>query len=163
MVENIDYSAIDVPDEKHPTEYTCHEKRAEILRLWRESNDPYSELSQTQLAKRYDNAVSTIHNDFEVVKEFIRENIGKDDELKSDLGFDRSIRKLEEQGKWYKAAQVRKMKWEWLQESGHKAKQPDKHELSGPDGGPIEQETTHSADLDDSDYEFLDRVFGDDS
>lgn len=129
MTEHRDYESIDVPENKPPTEYTCGEKRAEIVRLWKESNDPKSEISPTKLADRYGNVKSTLHDDIEIVKEYLRENIGRDDEVKSDLGFDRSIRNLEEQGEWYKAAKVRKMKWEWLQESGHKDKPPDKHEI----------------------------------
>ena len=39
----------------------------------------------------------------------------------------------------------------------------EKREHTGEDGGPIEQETTHSSDLDDSDYEFFEKAFGDGS
>jgi hypothetical protein len=139
MTEHRDYESIDVPEHKHPEDYTCGEKRAEIVRLWKESNDPKSEISPTKLAERYGHVKSTLHDDIEIVKEYLREQIGEDDELKSDLGFDRSIRNLEQQGEWYKAAQVRKMKWDWLQEAGHKDKEPDKleHEHSGDGGGPM--------------------------
>jgi predicted RNase H-like nuclease (RuvC/YqgF family) len=138
MTEHPDYESIEVPDRKRPTEYTCHEKRAEIVRLWKESTDPYTEISPTTLSERYGNVKSTLHDDIEIVKKHLRERIGTDDELKSDLGFDRSIRNLEEQGKWFKAAKVRKLKWEWLQASGHKEKQPDKTELTGEGGGAVE-------------------------
>lgn len=131
MTEHIDYESIDVPEDKHPTDYTYNEKRAEIVRLWKESNDPYSEISPTKLAKRYGQTKSTLHDDIEIVKEYLREKIGKDDELKSDIGFDRAIRKLEQQGKWYKAAKVRKMKWEWLHDSGIKQKEPEQIEHTG--------------------------------
>jgi len=138
MTEHPDYESIEPPPEKRPPEYTCYEKRAEIVRLWKESNDPYTEISPTQLSERYDQAKSTLHDDIEIVKDYLRENIGRDDELKNDIGFDRSIQKLEKEGKWFKAAKVRKLKWGWLQEAGEKDKQPDKHELTGENGGPVE-------------------------
>ena len=131
MTEHTDYESIEVPDDKRPPEYTYNEKRAEIVRLWKESNDPYSEISPTRLAERYDQAKSTVYEDIEKVKEYLRENIGTDDEIKTDLGFDRAIRKLESQGEWYKAAKVRKLKWEWMHESGQKEKEPEKHEVDG--------------------------------
>ena len=131
MTEDIDYREIQPPEHKHPEEYTYNERRAEIFRLWKEANDPYSEISQTNLSQRYDMAVSTIHADVQIVKEFIRENLGDEEEIKADVGFDRSIRKLEEQGEWYKASKVRKMKWEWMHDTGIKEKEPDKHEVDG--------------------------------
>jgi predicted RNase H-like nuclease (RuvC/YqgF family) len=138
MTEHPDYESIEPPPDKRPPAYTCYEKRAEIVRLWKKSNDPYTDISPTKLADRYDNAKSTLHDDIEIVKEYLREHIGRDDELKNDIGFDRSIRNLEEQGEWFKAAKVRKLKWEWLQEAGEKNKVPDKQELMGEDGGPVD-------------------------
>jgi len=131
MTGNIDYREIQPPEHKHPKEYTYNERRSEIFRLWKESNDPYAEISQTQLSKRYDMAVSTIHDDIQIVKQFISENLGEEEEIKTDVGFDRSIKKLEQNGQYYKAAKVRKMKWEWLHNTGIKEKEPDKHEVDG--------------------------------
>jgi hypothetical protein len=131
MTEHPDYESVDVPTDKRPTEYTAYQKRAEIVRLWKESRDPYSEITPTNLKDRYGNVKSTLSDDINIVKDYLRTNIGRDDEIKTDLGFDRSARKLEEQGKWYKAAKVRKMKWEWLQESGNKEKQADKVDVGG--------------------------------
>lgn len=128
MTGNHEYAEVDVPQSKHPTEFTFVERRAEIFRLFREASDPQSELSQTELAERYDMAVSTIHDDFNEVKAYIRERVGEEEEVKTDLGFDRAVRNLEQQGEWMKAARVRKMKWEWLFDTGAKEKEPDKHE-----------------------------------
>jgi len=135
MTEQIDYQAVEVPEDKRPPEYTYTEKRAEIVRLWKQSNDPYTEISPTRLAERYEQAKSTLHEDIEIVKEYLRENIGTDDDIKTDLGFDRAIKKLEEQGKWHKAAKVRKMKYDWLHETGHKDKEPEEYEIEH--DGPI--------------------------
>ena len=131
MTENIDYRQIQPPEDKPPQEYTYNEKRAEIFRLWKEANDPYAEINLTRLSERYGNAVSTIHDDVQIVKDFIKDNLGDEEEIKTDVGFDRSIKQLEQAGEWYKAAKVRKMKWEWLHDTGIKDKEPDKHEIGG--------------------------------
>lgn len=58
---------------------------------------------------------------------------------------------------------LKDVKSEFVLERSYGYTKTEQHEVSGPDGEPIEQETTHSADLDESDYEFLDQVFGDNS
>ena len=137
MTENIDYREITPPEDKPPQDYTYNEKRAEIYRLWKEANDPYAEINLTKLSERYGNSVSTIHDDVQIVKQFIKDNLGEEEEIKTDVGFDRSIKKLEKEGKWYKAAKVRKMKWEWLHDTGIKDKEPDKQEITGESGNPL--------------------------
>lgn len=132
MSDEIDYGAVEVPSDKHPTEYTYAERRAEILSLIQRAGHPRA-VTQTELAKRYDTSQSNISKDFDRLRDYIRDRVGDDAQMVSSLVYNRAIQDLLEQGDPYKAARVVKMRDEWLFGIGELERQPDRVELSGAD------------------------------
>jgi hypothetical protein len=132
MSDEIDYGAVEVPSDKHPTEYTYVERRAEILSLIQRAGHPRA-VTQTELAKRYDTSQSNISKDFDRLRDYIRDRVGDDAQMVSSLVYNRAIQDLLEQGDPYKAAKVVKMRDEWLFDIGELERQPDRVELSGAD------------------------------
>lgn len=142
--EQPEYAAIDVPDDKDPSEYDYRERRADILRRMQEG--PYApwELNQTQMADEYGVSRQTIHKDVhERIKPYMEERLGDAAELETNELF-RSIignirtdaERLREEGEYDAAARADKRaadvteKWfDWLFDYGVKERAPDKHEI----------------------------------
>ena len=178
MTNSPNYQRLSPPPEKDPTEYTFAERRAELFdMIQRQGGYRNLNQSQRQLGERYGVVHGTIQKDIDRILEWKKEHLGEHAESELSLVQGRGVQDYLKAAKDYreedeheKAGECMQKAYELsskhlrdLQDAGLKDKAADKHEVSGPDGGPIEQETTHSSDLDDSDYEFLDRVFGDDS
>ena len=124
-----DYRAVPRPQNKTPTDYTHRERRAELVRLMRGAGDPNLGQSQYQLADRYGVSQPTISKDFTRIRESMRHHLGDDITLKADLVFDNAIEELQDQGEYYKAAQLM-VKWlDWLADFGHLEREPDRAEV----------------------------------
>ena len=130
MSDDIDYGAIDVPDGKHPTEYTYVERRAEILSLIERAGHPRA-ITQTELADRYGTSQSNISKDFDRLRNYIRDRVGEDAQMVSHLVYNRAVQDLIEQGNPYKAAKVVKMRDDWLFDIGAAEREPFGVEHSG--------------------------------
>lgn len=132
MSDDIDYGAIDVPEEKHPTEYSYVERRAEILSLIERAGHPRA-ITQSELAKRYDTSQSNISKDFDRLRAHIRDRVGDDARMVSHVVYNAAIQDLMDEGEPYKAAKVVTMWNDWLFETGEMERAPDRLELSGAD------------------------------
>lgn len=129
MANDIDYRAVNVPDDKRPDEYTYPERRAEILELVEKAGYPGA-LNQSELGRRYDCDPSNIHNDMDVLRDFITEEI---DETRTDSFsktiFENAIRELTEQGDHKGAVNALSKYNSWLFDRGYQDKEPEKQEI----------------------------------
>lgn len=138
MGNDIDYRAINIPDDKLPPEYTYAERRAEILQLIEKAGHPRA-INQSELADRYGCVQSNISNDVDVLREYIVSNIDEDtvDSI-TETVYQTSIRELMSNGEYKDAVNALESWNNWLMDRGKVEKEPDKHEHSGSGGGPLE-------------------------
>ncbi|AAM88768.1 hypothetical protein PhiCh1p96 [Natrialba phage PhiCh1] len=146
MSDDIEYGAIDIPEEKHPTEYSYVERRAEILSLIERAGHPRA-ITQTELAKRYDTSQSNISKDFDRLRDYVHDRVGDDAKVVSELVYNRAIQDLLDEGDAYKAAKVVKMRDEWLFDLGELERAPDRVDVAG------ELEVDNNLELSDTDRE----------
>lgn len=123
----INYFDIPIPKAKKPENYTYKERRAEILKLMIEGGQPNC-ISQIELAKRYGVSQPQISHDIKAIAESMKKNNENMIILMSEVGYRNSIKKLQEQGKYYKAARVLSLWNDWLFNSGRMKKAPEKFE-----------------------------------
>ena len=136
MVADADYSAIPVPDEKPPAEYTYHERRAEILQLIEQKGHPWG-FNYSQLGRRYGVSHEQIRKDFKRLKTWYQDKIGEDAKTASDLAYRRIVKEHMDNGELEKARKALDSWNAWLEDRGIQEKEPDKHEVAGEGGGPI--------------------------
>lgn len=113
MSADIDYSAIEVPEDEDPSEYSWQARRAEILQLLEQAGHPRL-LNQSRLAERYGCTRQNIHNDFNKLADHVEENLGRRRELITEHVFHRAIEGLLEDGEYRAAAQTVKDWNEWM-------------------------------------------------
>lgn len=130
MSNSPDYYQVDVPAGKDPEDYTYVERRAEILGLILDRGSPHG-IKQARLAERYDVSEGQISQDMDRIREHVVEHLGRQAKLTTRASYQKTVKKLQEEGEWKKAWDVI-MDWnEWLQDTGHQEKEPDRHEISG--------------------------------
>lgn len=145
MVANVDYSAIPVPDEKRPPEYTYNERRAEILQLIEQKGHPWG-FNYSELGRRYDVSHETIRKDFALLKDWYQDRIGEDAKVSSDLAYRRIVQEHMAAGKYDKARRALDSWNDWLWELGEQERAPDTLEVSSEGGGPIMVVETENSD-----------------
>lgn len=126
-----DYTALNVPDDKHPTEYTHHERRADLLHRCIEMGSPFA-VNKTGQSDRYDVSRQTIHRDMNRLRESVGDSLGDDAKLTSKAVYERALLELRQADDWRasKAAFEMTMDWnEWLADIGEQHREPDKSEL----------------------------------
>lgn len=124
-----DYRAIKVPEGKKPTEYSVHERRAEILKAIEQAGHPDA-INKAELARRYDRDRRAIYRDFERLREFILDDIGPDRvDTISQIGYQKAIKGLLNQEEFAKATRALDSWNEWLFDRGKVDKSPDKQEV----------------------------------
>ena len=130
-MSDIDYRAVNVPEQKPPNEYSYVERRAEELQLIEEAGHPRA-ISQTRLAERYGVTQGQISQDIDRLRSYIVENIDHDTvDAITETVFQKSIKELVEQGEYMDAVRAAE-KWnDWLMNRGKVEKEPDKHEVDG--------------------------------
>lgn len=131
MTNNIDYSNVDIPNDKSPENYHYTERRAEILQLIFNAGSP-SRISQTGLAKRYGVTQGQISQDVDALGDFVDEALGQRAKLTTRAAFERVIDDLLEEDDWRakKAAWDIVMDWsEWLADRGALDREPRRSEL----------------------------------
>lgn len=126
-----DYTQFNVPDSKHPEEYTHHERRAELFRTSVQRGTPFA-VHQTNQADRYDVDRSTISRDMDRLRESVADTIGDDAKLTTKTLFERALLELRQADDWRatKAAFDMAMDWnDWLADIGEQHREPDRSEL----------------------------------
>ena len=132
-----DYSQIPIPEQKPPEDYTFNERRAEILRLIERKGHPWG-FNYSELGRRYGVSHNTIRKDFDLLKDWYQDRIGKDAKFSSDIAYRRIVQGHLDNGDLDKARRALDSWNEWLWDSGEQEKAADKHEHMGPDGSPLE-------------------------
>ncbi len=137
-MSDIDYRAVNVPEQKPPSDYSYVERRAEELQLIEEAGHPRA-ISQQRLADRYDVSQGQISQDFDRLRTFITKTIDHDTvDAITETVFQKSIKELVEQGEYMDAVRATE-KWnDWLMNRGKVDKEPNEVAVSGPDGGALE-------------------------
>lgn len=148
MSESTDYRSVTVPEDKHPTEYSYVERRAEILSLIEEAGHPDA-LNLTRLAERYDTSPSNIHKDKRRLREYYREHIGDHATSITEVVYRSAIKAYVDQGDYDKAIDALESWNDWLREEGARSVDPRRIEHGGAIGvGAAELTDSERADLD---------------
>jgi len=129
MTDNLpNYAAMEPPDSTPATEYSTHQRRADILRRIREAGSPFA-ITQSRLADRYDVHESTISRDMNRLRESIDDHLGNDAKLLTRTLLEKTVRELQAEGEW-KAAWDVVMDWnDWLAAVGEQERAPDRAEV----------------------------------
>jgi hypothetical protein len=113
MTGQIDYESIELPDSRSYDEWTYAQRRAFVLFAIREVGHPNA-LNQRSIARQFDVDPSTIHNDLDVLSEYLNDTLGDRRVLTTDTVVQRSIRGLLDEEEYRKAAKTA-MEWsEWV-------------------------------------------------
>jgi hypothetical protein len=129
-MSDVNYEAVDIPDDKPPSEYHWTERRAEILQLIEKAGHPDS-ISPTRLADRYDVSKSQISQDKSRLQEFIVEQIDEPavDAITSTV-FQTAVQELMDNDEYRKAAKTVSDWNDWLADRGHVEREPDRLEAN---------------------------------
>lgn len=127
-----DYTTMEPPDEKPPTELSTHERRADILQVLIEAGEP-SAVTQRHLADKYDVHESTVSRDMDRLRESINTHLGTDAKFTTRTLYQHVVRELLAVDDWRatKAAWDVAQEWnEWLAEIGEQHREPDRSEVN---------------------------------
>lgn len=134
-MSDCDYSAIEVPEDKDPSEYSYHQRRADLLDRILEAGTPDA-INQSELAREvYDCDQSTISNDVSKLGDYIGDHIGSEAYLETKAVYSKAITGLIEEGdagEWraYKAAaDVIDKRNQWLGDIGVQHREPQRSEV----------------------------------
>jgi len=111
-----DYESVEIPS-KPPTEYTYHERRADLLQQIRDLGTPDA-INQTEVAERYGVTQQQISKDLDRIGESVRERILDRDRrtLATDAVLRRAVQGLLNEGEYRKAATTELDRAEWIRE-----------------------------------------------
>jgi len=131
MGDEPNYRAVNVPEDKPPSEYSYVERRAETLQLIEEAGHPRA-ISQTRLADRYDVSQGQISQDIDRLRTHIVENIDETtvDSI-TETVYQKSVQELMSNGEYKDAVKAVESWNDWLMDRGKVEKEPDKHEVEG--------------------------------
>jgi len=113
MSGDIDYRAVEVPDEKDPQDYKWTERRAEILDLIEKRGSPRL-VNGARLADRYGCTRQMIHKDLNRLAEWASDRQGDRETLEGEALYWRCIQGLLEDDEYRKAAQTLSDYHDWL-------------------------------------------------
>ena len=132
-MSDVDYAAVEIPEDKPPEEYHWTERRAEILQLIKKAGHPDS-ISPTRLAKRYDVSKGQISQDKARLRKHITNQLnGERVDAITATVFEKSIKELVENKEYRKAAKTAAEWHDWMADRGHVRREPDRLELSAAD------------------------------
>ena len=133
MSRDYDYAAIEVPDDKDPSDFHWSERRAEILEIVIRNGSPF--INQSRLAERYDVNPSTISRDMDKIEDDVRGHLGRRASLMARSAMEDVINALDDaidEGDW-RAAETKfrvVMSWQdYLADRGAIERAPAKHEI----------------------------------
>lgn len=129
-MSDVDYRAIEIPEDKPPSEYHWTERRAEILELIEQAGHPDS-ISPTRLASRYDVSKSQISQDKNRLQEYIAGRLNEErvDAITATV-FQKAIKELMDNGEHRKAAKTASDWQDWLADRGHITREPERLEAN---------------------------------
>jgi hypothetical protein len=113
MSGEIDYRAVDIPEDKPPEDYTYAERRAEILREVEAVGSPRL-VNGAELARRYGCTRQNIYNDLDRLAEYVERRAGDREALDAEGIYWRCIRELLDAGEPRKAAKTLADYHDWL-------------------------------------------------
>jgi len=125
-----DYSAIPIPNDKRPEEYTYNERRAEILQLIEQKGHPWG-FNYSELGRRYGVSHKTVSKDFDLLADWYEDRIGDDAKQASDLAYRRIVQEHMDNGNYEKARRALDSWNGWLQDTGEQETEPDQLEHLG--------------------------------
>ena len=129
MSNKPDYRAVNVPEDKPPSEYTYVERRAETLQLIEQAGHPRA-INQTRLAERYDVSQGQISQDVDRLRSFIVEHIDEDTvDAITETVYQKSVQELMSNGEYKDAVKAVESWNDWLMDRGKVRKEADKHEI----------------------------------
>jgi len=132
------YREVSAPESKEPEEYTTAERRAAIFdRIERAGHYRALQRTYRDLGDLYGVSHTTIRNDITAVLEWQKENLSPHAEAELEHLKTRAVEELIEEGEYAEAYDLMRKHYKSLQEMGEREKAADKHEVSGPDGGPL--------------------------
>lgn len=124
----VDYWALEPPDQTPETQYSPEERRADILKKLVQGGTPNS-LNQSKTAKVYGVSQPTISKDVAKLAEFVGQNLGRNVSLTVQTLFEKTVADLRAEGE-YKAAWDVAMEWsDWLADVGAIDYEPDRVEV----------------------------------
>lgn len=129
------YAAISPPDDKHPTDYTYVERRAELYRLIEEAGHPHNlERSQDDLADRYGVSQRQISKDIQRLREFeAKHNTDRTKSVTSWLA-EKAVMGAVQEGNFEKALSLQMQYNEFLFDIGELEREATSVELEGDAG-----------------------------
>lgn len=135
------YREVSASEDKSPEDYTTAERRAAIFDRIEQAGH-YRALQRTyrDLGEHYGVSHTTIRNDITAVLEWQEQNLSPHAEAELETLKTRAVERLLEQGEPAEAYELMRKHYEALQDMGERERPPDKHEVSGPDGGPLQRE-----------------------
>jgi len=121
-VESPDYGSVAIPS-KPPTEFTYHERRADLLQQIHDLGTPDA-INQTEAADRYGVSQQQISKDLDRIGESVRERITDRDRrtLTTDAVLRRAVKGLLAEGEYRKAAKTELDRAEWIRQE-HEAEE----------------------------------------
>ena len=129
MSNKPDYRAVNVPEDKPPSEYTYVERRAETLQLIEQAGHPRA-INQTRLAERYDVSQGQISQDVDRLRSFIVDHIDEDTvDAITETVYQKSVQELMSNGEYKDAVKAVESWNNWLMDRGKVRKEADKHEI----------------------------------
>jgi len=131
MSNEPDYRAVNVPEDKPPSEFTYVERRAETLQLIEQAGHPRA-INQSRLADRYDVSQGQISQDVDRLRSYIVANIDETtvDSI-TETVYQKSVQELMSNGDYKDAVKAVESWNDWLMDRGKVDKEPDRHEVEG--------------------------------
>lgn len=124
------YHQVTPPEDKPRSEYSYVERRAAILRIIEKRGHPWG-LNKSQLGREFGVSDAQIHKDLDRLKEYYSNRIGQDAKATSELAYKRIIKDHLENDELAEARKALDSWNEWLQDTGHQEKEPDKVDVGG--------------------------------
>lgn len=123
----IDYATVFIPTDLDPKAYNFKQRRREILELIVQAGHPRN-VSQHDLAKRYNVSQSQISFDYSALAEYLKEQVGNTPYLVAESVFGKALSDSMKKGDYGAAMQVFKVWTDWLFNTGKIEKTPEKIE-----------------------------------
>lgn len=122
MGNKADYENVVLDEEKDRSNYSYVERRTAIYNLIKNKGDPKQLPKYKNLADQFDVTKSQIGQDVERIKEYIKENLGKDAKVRTDFIYDKAIEKKVQNNQWVDAVEMIERKNNWLFNIGRQEK-----------------------------------------
>lgn len=125
---NINYRTVEIPKDKETNNYSYVERRADLLKIIERRGHPQA-INQSRIKKKYGVSQSQISHDLKALRDYIKDHTSQNARFITELVYKKSIRKLQQNKQYFKAAKVLNMWNKWLFNSGVLEKSADKVEL----------------------------------